>query len=226
MSFYQQLQEQTAGEREYLRAAPILGRCMAGDIELAEYLDFLCQAYHHVRHTVPLLRAVRKRLPAEKGWLRDAVQDYIEEERGHEIWVLEDIDSAGGDARLAARTLPDAATELMVAYAYDMVQRVNPLGFFGMVQVLEGTSIALAEQAADAIQEALDLPPGAFRYLRSHGALDLEHMRLFKGLMDQIVDTAEQVMICHAARMFYRLYGNIFRGLDASRGRTLIRENH
>ena len=41
----------------------------------------------------------------------------------------------------------------MVAYAYDTVQRRNPVGFFGMVYVLEGTSVALALSAADASRQ-------------------------------------------------------------------------
>lgn len=221
MSFYQRLQEQTSPDRGHLLSAPILSRCMAGDIEGSEYLDFLTQAYHHVRHTVPLLQAVAERLPGDKAWLQEAVAEYIEEEEGHDIWILDDIAAAGGDAQLAAHMTPDPATELMVAYAYDMVQRVNPLGFFGMVQVLEGTSIALADNAATAIQTALGLPDDAFGYLRSHGALDQDHVKFFQTLMDRITEPAEQHLICHAAKMFYHLYGDIFRSLNADRGLTL-----
>ena len=65
--------------------------------------------------------------------------------------------------------------EVMVAYAYDLVNRRNPAGFFGMVFVLEGTSVAMALTAADQIQQALKLPDAAFSYLRSHGTLDQEH---------------------------------------------------
>ena len=52
---------------------------------------------------------------------------------------------------------PGAATEMMVAYVYDYIGRRNPVGFFGMVHVLEGTSAALACHAAAAIERALDL---------------------------------------------------------------------
>ena len=31
--------------------------------------------------------------------------------------------------------------------------------------------------------------------------------------MDQVTSIAEQAIVCHAARMFYRLYGDIFRSL-------------
>lgn len=214
MSFYRQLQVQTAAGRAALMAAPILDRVMRGDIRCADYVAFLVEAYHHVKHTVPLLMAVGARLADDKAWLRAAVVEYIGEEFGHEEWVLDDLAACGVDREAVRRSTPGPATELMVAYAYDMVQRVNPLGFFGMVQVLEGTSVAIAERAAAALQQALDLPDSAFSYLRSHGVLDQDHVALFRGLMDRIEAPAEQALIVHAAGMFYRLYGEIFRSLD------------
>ena len=63
MNFYQQLQERTAAQRAKLLAAPIVGRALRGAIRRAVYVAFLTEAYHHVRHTVPLLMAVGARLP-------------------------------------------------------------------------------------------------------------------------------------------------------------------
>jgi heme oxygenase len=108
---------------------------------------------------------------------------------------------------------PGHAAEVMVAYAYDTIARGNPLGFFGMVHVLEGSSVALALLAADRIQQQLGLPDAAFSYLRSHGTLDREHTQHFELLMDRIESPADQDAIVHAARAFYRLYGDVFRGL-------------
>ena len=79
----------------------------------------------------------------------------VEEEAVH---ALGGEATAGGDAEAVRHGLPGHATELMVAYAYDTIARGNPLGFFGMVHVLEGTSVSLALMAADAIQSALALP--------------------------------------------------------------------
>ena len=101
----------------------------------------------------------------------------------------------------------------MVAYAYDTIARRNPLGFFGMVHVLEGTSVSLALMAADQIQKPLGLPDAAFSYLRSHGTLDLEHTAHFELLMEQVEDLHDQADIVHAARAFFRLYGDVFRSL-------------
>jgi heme oxygenase len=82
-----------------------------------------------------------------------------------------------------------------------------------MVYVLEGTSVALALEAADAIQKPLALPDQAFSYLRSHGQLDQEHTAHFAMLMDRIDEPQDQQAIVQAAREFFQLYGDIFRSL-------------
>ena len=218
MSFYDRLLEQTRAERDHLLAAPIIQQAMAGTVSLDSYLAFLTEAYHHVKHTVPLLMACGARLPERLEWLREAIAEYIEEEYGHQEWVLNDIRACGGDAEAVRAGTPKMATELMVGYVYDRIARHNPVSFFGMVQVLEGTSIALATQAAGIIQDKLQLPARAFSYLSSHGSLDLEHIELLKTLMNRLDDAADQAAVVHTARVVYRLYGELFRSLPLAGG--------
>jgi thiaminase len=215
MGFFQRLQAETAAERQALTELAFIQAGVAGKLSLDEYIAFLSQAYHHVKHTVPLLMACGASLPESHEWLREAVAEYIEEELGHQEWILNDIAACGADKEAVRNSRPGAAAELMVSYAYDTIQRGNPVGFFGMVQVLEGTSIAVADAAANAIQTKLGLPNRAFSYLKSHGALDIEHVQFFEKLMDKVEDEADQEEIIHRAKMFYRLYGDIFRSLDA-----------
>ena len=213
MTFYEQLVEQTADARMGLLGTPIIQGCLHGHVSLPSYLAFLREAYHHVRHTVPLLHACKAALPAANLWLTEPLEEYIEEEQGHEEWILDDIRAAGGDEEAVRHGPPGHATEVMVAYAYDTIARRNPLSFFGMVHVLEGTSVSLALLAADQIQKPLQLPDAAFTYLRSHGMLDREHTAHFELLMDQVENPQDQADIVHAARAFYRLYGDVFRSL-------------
>lgn len=213
MSFHDRLVEQTTDTRASLLGTPIIQGCLRGEVSLPSYLAFLREAYHHVRHTVPLLQACKAALPERNAWLRGPLDEYVEEERGHDEWILDDIRAAGGDAQAVRSGPPGHATEVMVAYAYDTIARRNPLGFFGMVHVLEGTSVSLALMAADQIQKPLELPDAAFTYLRSHGMLDREHTAHFELLMDQVEDPQDQADIVHAARAFYRLYGDVFRSL-------------
>lgn len=213
-SFFAQLQEQTAAEQQALLAIPFVQAALAGRLTRAEYLAFLAQAYHHVRHTVPLLMATGARLGPERPALQAALAEYIAEERGHEQWILNDIAAVGGDPRAVAASQPELPCETLVAYAYDQVTRRDPLGFFGMVHVLEGTSVRAATQAAQALGASLDLPPAAFSYLSSHGSLDQDHVAFFGQLVDSLSEPAEQRQILRAARAFYRLYGDVFRALS------------
>lgn len=219
MRFYEILLESTRPDRERLFAVPVIRDALRGDIVTSQYLAFLGQAYHHVRHTVPLLMACGSRLGPRQEWLRQAIAAYIEEEIGHEEWILSDIEACGGDPQKVRESAPDTSTELMVAYAYHQGDRGNPAGFLGMVHVLEGTSTALATNAAETIQAALGLPAAGFSYLNSHGTLDLEHVRFFEDLVNRMSAEDDKAAVVHCARVIYKLYGDIFRNLPG-------KENH
>lgn len=220
MTFYHQLIAATEQERNTLMSLPLIQQGGAGNILLQTYIAFLTQAYHHVKHTTPLLMACGGRLSSQYEWLRTAIGEYIEEEMGHQEWVLNDIEVCGADKEAVRNssypdTSPSQATELMVAYAYDMIYRVNPVGFFGMVLVLEGTSTAVATQAGEKLMASLNLPKKAFSYLLSHGSLDISHVSFYESLMNQITDAKDQATVIHAAKMFYKLYGDVFRDVAA-----------
>lgn len=213
MSFYDELHAATGPARRAFLAIPFLQDGVAGKLTRSSYVAFLTEAYHHVKHTLPLLMACGARLPERLEWLRAAVAEYIEEETGHQEWILNDIAACGGDAEAVRRGRPALPTELMVAYAYDTVNRGNPVGFFGMVFVLEGTSVSLATRAAEALRAALGLPQQAFSYLLSHGALDVDHLAFFKGLVDRLDRDEDRAAVVHCANVVYRLYGDLFRSL-------------
>jgi hypothetical protein len=87
------------------------------------------------------------------------------------------------------------------------------MGMFGMVYVLEGTSIALATAGASAVGTSLGLGPECFSYLTSHGALDQAHMAFFARLMDQVDDARDQAAIIHVARRVFGLFADMFRSI-------------
>lgn len=213
MAFYDDLLRATEAERNDLLSIPLIQLGAEGRLSLESYLAFLGQAYHHVKHTIPLLMATGGRLPERLEWLRVAIGEYIEEEMGHQEWILNDIAACGADKEAVRHAMPLPATELMVAYAYDTVYRNNPVGFFGMVLVLEGTSVSLATHAAANIQQALNLPKTAFSYLNSHGSLDVGHVDFYEKLMNRLEQEEDRQAVIHCARMMYRLYGDIFRSL-------------
>lgn len=217
MAFYDELIAVTEADRSDLLSIPFLRDGAAGKIPLDDYVAFLAEAYQHVKHTLPLLMACGARLPQRLEWLRRAMGEYIREENGHQDWILNDIRACGRDADTVRDAHPSLPVELMVAYAYDTIERGNPAGFLGMVLVLEGTSVRVATQAARALAGALRLPDAAFTYLSSHGALDIGHIDFYASLVNRLDDAADREAVIHCAHVFYKLYGDIFRHLDNQR---------
>ena len=211
--FFDRLVHQTREAQARFAVTPQLVAGLTGRISVADYVAYLTQAYHHVRHTVPLMQEARARLGHRPALVR-ALDEYIEEETGHEQWILEDIDAAGGSGKTVAASDPAPATAAMVEHAYRTIRGGNPAAFFGMVYVLEGTSIAMASHGAGAVQAALALPDSAFHYLTSHGALDQEHMVFFERLMNRIDDPDDQQAIVTMAREMFALFGGLFESIE------------
>lgn len=213
MAFFDRLQQETAEARTHVNRAPVIRAIQEGRFDLTGYTWFLTQAYHHVKHTVPLMMACGGRLPERLEFVRKALVEYVDEEYGHHEWILNDLEACGADKEAIRQGRPDTSIELMIAYLYDRINRGNPAAFFGMVQVLEGTSIELATPLGERIQEQLGLPDQAFSYLYSHGALDQEHFEFFRKLMNDITDADDQQAIIDSARMVYRLYGDMLHSI-------------
>lgn len=218
MTFYEELLAATAGERAALLSLPVIRAGATGRISRELYIAFLTEAFHHVKHTLPLLMACGARIPERLEWLRTGMAEYVGEEIGHHEWILNDIAACGGDPDAVRHGTPSMETELMVAYAYDTIARGNPAGFLGMVLVLEGTSVQIASSAAHAIKESLKLPDSAFTYLTSHGALDVGHTAFYETLVNRLVEPFDREAVIHCARVFYRLYSNIFSHLQGGVG--------
>ncbi|CAE6903557.1 TenA family transcriptional regulator [Vibrio sp. B1FLJ16] len=215
--FFEQLKQQTSSAQKIMLGAPVIADVQQGNISKQMYIAFLTQAYHHVKHTVPLLMACGGRLSADYEWVREAVAEYIEEEKGHQEWILNDIRACGGNADAVRNNQGEGkagqAIELMVSYLYHNIDRNNPLALFGMVWVLEGTSVGIGGQMAENIQSTLELLPSAMTYLVSHSVLDLDHLQFFESLMNKITKEEDKRVIIESANMVFSLYGEMLRAL-------------
>jgi long-subunit acyl-CoA synthetase (AMP-forming)/pyrroloquinoline quinone (PQQ) biosynthesis protein C len=212
-AFFTQLEARTTRQRMRFLSVRQVQAGLKGDIGLNAYIAYLEQAWHHVRHTVPLLQAARDHL-AHRPELASALDDYIAEETGHDEWILADIAAAGGDADKVRASSPATATKAMVDHAYHRIRTGNPVSLFGMVYVLESVSVALAQRGASAVAQNLGLPPEAFSYLTSHGALDQDHMRYFAELVNKLADPLDRDAIVTMAQEVFGLFGGVFASID------------
>lgn len=213
MNFYDRIMHEAAVERAALYAVPLNMDSPQGRITRETYLAYLEQAYHHVKHALPLMMMMGSRLPKEKEWVRRILVDYIKEETGHDDWILGDIKHAGGDVERVRNSKPSLPVELMNAFNYDNVTRGNPMSYFGMIVALEGASTELATKAAEAMGKSMGLGKECFSYLLSHGDLDIEHVQFISKTLNQVTDAQDQADIIHAAKVIYLLYADMCRGI-------------
>jgi pyrroloquinoline quinone (PQQ) biosynthesis protein C len=219
MSAFEQLIQQTSSARGAFIELPLIQNVLQNGASKALYLDFLGQAYHHVRNTAPLLALAAARCGPEDHLYQSTLFEYIEEERGHELWILEDIRDLGGDHEKVRRSSPRFPCRVMIGHAYYIVDHVSPYGLLGMIHVLEGMAVALAGKAVSALRTSIaSSTNGGFKYLTTHGDLDVRHAQLFEGLVNQIEDRFLPLVVTSAGD-FYTLYGDLFRDLDLHRSR-------
>ena len=211
MSYYDHLLRETAIDREEFRVMPMVQMIIAEGMPKQDYLGFLEQLYHMVWHFVPTIAAAAARCGDNRRDVRYALYDHIEQEKEHETWVLNDIEAVGGDPDIVRQSLPIAPIQALIGYNYDIVQRVNPCGVFGMVHVLEEIAAGFATEAADAISESIGISgPEGISFLSSHGVMDIDHITKLRTLLDTFDDAADQSVVIEASRVNYSLFRTIF----------------
>ncbi|MBO6504328.1 MAG: iron-containing redox enzyme family protein [Kordiimonadaceae bacterium] len=216
--FYDRLVAEVQPEREAFLALPVIQAGMRGEFTKEAYIGYLSEAFHHVRHTVPLIEMVRSRLGPGRASLIEALSNFSLERKGYENWILQDIKNSGGDSDKVRDGEPSEATEELLAYMYDQVTRHDPIGIFGMLYIVEITGSKLASQTVKQFMATLGLPRKCFSYLLTHSSEDMDNPDYFKTLMAQITDPAEQDCILRVAKHVYGLYGRIFQSIGKSAG--------
>lgn len=214
---FDRLTAETAAARRAFIALPLIQHVLANGAPQDLYVDFLGQAYHHVKCTAPLMALAASRCAAADRRYQAALFDYIAEERGHEEWILDDIAALGADADAVRNGSPRLPCKIMVGHAFYVVDHVSPYGLLGMIHVLEGMAVALASNAVTAMRRTIAASGEAgFKYLTTHSDLDIGHAQLFAQLIDDI-DPSHMPLVIECTRDFYVLYGDLFRDLDARR---------
>ncbi|HZF25219.1 MAG TPA: iron-containing redox enzyme family protein [Steroidobacteraceae bacterium] len=212
MSFFITLVEMTDANRRELETVPKVNSMIHHGLSLAEYQAFLHDLYHIVWHFCPVMAAAAARCSDRFREVRYDLYDRIEEEKGHETWVLEDIEAIGGDVASARAHPPSAPVQAMIAFNYFGAERVHPCSVLGMLYMLEVVSSVYGGRVSDSIARTLgrNVDAGGFRFLTSHATMDLDHMAKLNKLMKKIDDPDAQESIVNSTRVNFYQFGRMF----------------
>ena len=213
MSFFIALVEHSDAGRRALEDDPRVHQMIHHGLSLGEYQAFLHDLYHIVWHFCPVMAAAAARCGDEFRNVRYALYERIEEERGHEEWVAEDIVAMGGDVSAAAATPPSYPVQAMIAYNYYAVERLHPCSVLGMLYMLEVISSVYGGRVSDSIARALgrEVDAGGFKFLSSHASMDVDHMASLNQLLRTVSDPAAQAAVIRTTNVNFHQFGQIFR---------------
>lgn len=213
MRLVDRLSEQVEAELEKLQKAPLVQHFATAEIGRARYQRFLTDLYPVVAHFCPVMLAAAARCPDALSDVRSFLYEHAREEKGHELWVLEDCGAVGGAAFVEQVKIARPASEVqaMVAFNRELAEREHPCGVLGMVLTLEAMAARIAGSAAAAVSRALQLPDGSgVKFLASHGPLDACHLAELYELLDGIQDRSAAPVIENAVRVNFRLFSAAF----------------
>ncbi len=160
---------------------------------------FLVLLHQIMRASVPLMAEAR-RVAAEKlehdptaPLLVAYLTEHITEETSHDIWTLEDLESAGFDSStlLDQISLPDVAG--MIGAQYYWIRHHHPLAVLGYIAILEGSPPSSAH--IDRIQSETGFPQDLFRTYRMHGDFDPHHREELWTLIDRLPLSVDQAAL-------------------------------
>lgn len=212
MSFFITLIETTDTSRRELEAIPKMTSMLNHGLTLAEYKAFLHDLYYIVWHFCPIIASGASRCDDRFRNVRYELYERIEEEKGHETWVLEDLEALGGDVAHVRANPPSPPVQAMVAFNYFCAERAHPCSVLGMLYSLEVIASAYAATLSQSIAKTLgrDMDGPGFRFLLSHSAMDQDHVAKLNVLVKTIEDPAAQESVMNATRVNFYQFGRLF----------------
>jgi pyrroloquinoline quinone (PQQ) biosynthesis protein C len=215
MTLFERLKAESAEELEKFARLPLIGALVSGTVGRERYKGFLNDLYHVVWHFCPAMAAAAARCSDSFASTRYFYYEHIEEEKGHEIWVLEDCEAVGGaDFVQAVKSgRPCKEVQGLIGFNYSISEREHPCGVLGMVYVLEAIASRLAGRAGMGVAKALNLqldPPVGVKFLSTHGPMDAGHLDELEKVMAGIKDERTADVVSNACRVNFHLFSAAF----------------
>ena len=132
-----------------------------------------------VRSAVPLMEAALERArelaPGDEvaAGLVPYLAHHAPEERGHDRWLLEDLEVLGVEPAEVLRRIPSPRIAALVGAQYYWLRHHHPVSLLGHMAFVEG--YPPEPGFSERLREATGHPAASFRAIRRHERLDIRH---------------------------------------------------
>lgn len=167
---------------------------------------FLVQKHQIIRASVPLMEtaSIRAAESAKTDALSRSIHQYLEvhidEERHHDEWILEDLESVGIKHEQVLALAPSATIASMVGAQYYWINHHHPVALLGYIRIMESDPPSTAQ--VERLKEVSGLPDSVFRTCRLHGELDPNHLQEFDDMLDALPLTTAHAQLAGTSATF------------------------
>ena len=209
-TFFIDLVEATdEARREFETNSKVLD-IVANGLSLERYRTLLLELYHVVWHFNPTCAAAACRITDQHRAVRYFLYDHMNEEKGHEEWVLNDLSVVGVSADFARAYMPTLVMLGLNGYNYWSADRRHPCSVLGMIYTLEVVASVYGGQMTAAISDSLMLQGDrGISFISSHATMDAEHMAELRVILNQVEDEEAKKAIVESTIFNFHQFGKV-----------------
>ena len=209
-AFFMELVSRTdEARREFETNSRVLD-IVANGLSLERYRRLLLELYHVVWHFNPTCAAAACRITDQHRDVRYFLYDHMNEEKGHEEWVLNDLQVVGVSGEQARGYEPTLVMLGLNGYNYWSADRRHPCSVLGMLYALEVVASVYGGQMTAAITESLLLEGDrGISFISSHATLDAEHLADLRVVLNKIEDELAQAAVIESTVFNFHQFGRV-----------------
>lgn len=195
--------------REFESGSKVLD-IVANGLSLQRYRNLLLELYHVVWHFNPTCAAAACRITDQHRQIRYFLYDHMNEEKGHEEWVLNDLRVVGVTVEQALAYKPTMVLLGLNGYNYWSADRRHPCSVLGMIYTLEVVASVYGGPMTSAITESLMLQGDqGISFISSHATMDTEHMAELRLILNQLEDDEAKTAVIESTTYNFHQFGRV-----------------
>ena len=211
LPFFVDLISRTDEARRAFETHPVVLDAVANGMPVARYRRLLLELYNVVWHFNPVCAAAASRIPDAQSQVRYFLYEHMQEESGHEEWVINDLAAVGVERPAAQAHTASMHTLTLTGYNYWSADRRHPCSVLGMMYTLEVIASVYGGPFASAIRESLLLEgERGISFISSHATMDTEHMAELRSVLNTVGDDAAREAIVESALVNFHHFTAMF----------------
>lgn len=182
-----------------------------GELSDEQYVSYLIETYHMVRHTCRMLTLASVQFDGERPDLQHFFLEHAEEEFGHDKFCITDISNMGYDPEILLKRQPMRGSWGLFTQGAYLASYGPTHAILGVASLTESLGPTLGEKVMDGLLNKCNIPSKAFTFIRSHTGFDEDHLAEIKDCINKHLKNDDELNdVIQARKMTAIHYGQMF----------------